>query len=92
MQDDLIKKFIDKLKAEKGDEEAGKYLAGMIKFGSTELYLAIVTALTDEDFAEIEKIPDDAVAKEEIIKLFKAKTGVTPEEFLVKVRDSLIST
>ncbi len=87
--DDLYLEFINKLKKDKTQEEAGEFLANLLKFGAAELYYAIMLYLTDEDAEDIEKIADDKKAQEEVKKRFKLRTGVTPEEFVGNLRDRI---
>lgn len=89
MQEDIFKKFIDKIKAEKSPEEADKFFTDLLKFSASELYFAIMSELTDEDLQAIEQIPDDKLAEEEINKRFKDRTQMTPEEFVSKLRDQI---
>lgn len=87
MSDDLYQEFINKLQKDKSEEEVGEFIANLLKFGSSELYIAMLTLLTPEDMDAINVIDDDVKADEEITKRFKAKTGKTPEEFLGELRD-----
>lgn len=88
-QDDLYKEFIEKLKKDKTKEEAGEFLANLLKFGAAELYYAIMLFLTDQDAEDIEKIDDEEKAKEEVKTRFKLRTGMTPEEFVRNLRDRI---
>ncbi|MCL4397878.1 hypothetical protein M1403_02510 [Patescibacteria group bacterium] len=87
MQDDIFQKFIDKVKADKNPEEAEKFFQDFLNFSAAELYVVIMSQMTEEDMQAIEKISDDALAEEEIKKRFKDHTQMTPEEFLIKLRD-----
>ncbi|PIR07734.1 hypothetical protein COV53_06710 [Candidatus Gottesmanbacteria bacterium CG11_big_fil_rev_8_21_14_0_20_37_11] len=87
--DDLYQAFIDKLKKEKSGEEAGKFLADLFKFSSANLYYTIMTNLWDEDIDAINKITDDKKADEELKIRFKMRTGVTPQEFVIQLRDKV---
>ncbi len=81
--------FLDKLIADRGEDEAVEFLTNMAKFGAAELYTAMITLLTDEDLAAIEKIEDDAKAQEEVERRFKLHTGLTPEEFVTELRNAV---
>ena len=85
----LYQEFIDKLQKDKSPQEAGKFIADLLKFSAVNIYYAIMTFLTDEDMEEIEKIPDDTQAMEEMKKRFALRTGYTPEEFVNGLRDEI---
>lgn len=89
MQEDIFKKFIDKIKAEKTPEEAEKFLMDLTKFSAAELYFAIMSELSEDDMQAVEQITDDALAQEEIKKRFQQKTQMAPEEFIAKLRDRI---
>lgn len=89
MQEDIFKKFIDRIKTEKTPEEAEKFFTDLLKFSAAELYFAIMSELSEEDIQAVEQITDDALAEEEIKKRFKDKTQMTPEEFIAKLRDRI---
>lgn len=86
---DLYREFIEKLKKNKTPEEAANFLAELMKLGSAQLHYTIMTILTDEDMEAINKIPNDQEAIEEMKRRFKIRTGVTPEEFVLHVRDEI---
>lgn len=87
--DNLFIEFIDKLKKDKTDEEVGEFLANLMKFGATELYLTMITQLKEEDFEALDKITEEEKALQEVKDRFKLRTGYTPEEFVVKLRDKI---
>ena len=86
---DIYQQFLDKLKKDKSPEDAGKFLANLLKFSAAEVYFALMTYLTDEDMECIEKIADEKKAEEEMISRFKLRTGVTPVEFVTHLRDEI---
>ncbi len=88
-QDDLYLGFIDKLKAEKSEEEVGQFIAAAMKFSAAQLYMALFYFLTDEDLTAIEQITDTKGQEEEIRKRFQDRTGVTIEGFVEKLRDTI---
>lgn len=88
-QEDLFAEFIKKLQKDKTPEEMGKFLADLLKFSSAQLYVAIMTFLTDKDCEEIEKLSSEKEIEEEIKKRFKLRTGLTSEEFIAKLRDQV---
>lgn len=88
-QDDLYLEFLEKLKKEKSPQDLEKYLADLFRFGAEELYMMMLIYLTDEDMQALEKIDDEKIAKEEINKRFKLRTGKTPAEFITEFRDTL---
>lgn len=87
--DDLYLEFINKVKKDKSDTEVTQYIEGLLKFGALELYTAMLTLLTEEDMQAIDTEPDDAKADILIKEKFKLRTGVTPEEFVDKLRDQI---
>ena len=87
--DDLFKEFIDKLQKDKTPEEAGKFIAALLKLQSAELYLTMLSQLTDEDLEVIDKIEDDSQAEKEIETRFKLHTSMTPVEFVNSLRDKI---
>lgn len=88
-QNDLYKEFIEKLKKEKQGKELADYIAGLLKLGASELYLAMTVYLTDEDMQLINDEPSDEKAMELIKERFKLRTQMTPEEFVSGLRDEI---
>ncbi len=86
--DDIYQEFIEKLKKDKTEQEAAKFVAGLLQIGSIELYTTMVYFLQDEDVKAINDEPDDEKAKVLIREKFKLRTGMTPEEFMTGLRDS----
>lgn len=82
--------FIEKIRKEKGEAEAGEFLANLVKFSASEIYFTILENLTEEDIKEIEAISDDKEAEEEMKKRFKLRTGFTPEEFAIRLREEIV--
>ena len=91
-QQDVFTQFIEKLKEEKSEEQITKLLAALYQFQAEALYEIMLEVLTDQDFQAIEKIEDDDEAEQEINRLFKERTQLTPQEFVVKLRDTLSQT
>lgn len=89
--DDVFDAFLDKLKKDKTPEEAAEFVANLMKFQAAELYLTMLSQLTDEDLDAVEKIPDDKEAEEEIKKRFQMRVGMSPLEFANKLRDKVAS-
>ena len=87
-QDNLVQKFLTKLKQDKTPQEMQKFLEDLAKFSATELYLLMMSVLTEKDLQQIEKIEDEKLAQEEAIYLFRLRTGITPNEFIIKLSDS----
>lgn len=87
MSDDLYQEFLAKLQKDKSQEEVGEFMINLLKFGSSELYISMLSLLTPEDMDAINMIDDDVAADEEITKRFKDRTGKSPEEFLGELRD-----
>lgn len=85
----IYKNFLDKLQRDKSPEDTSKFIANLLKFSSAEVYFAIMAFLTDEDMEAIEKIEDEKKAEEELTNRFKLRTGVTPTEFVTKLRDEI---
>jgi len=81
--------FINKIKKEKTEEEMAKFMADLLKFGAAEVYVAILSQLTEQDMEEIDKIQDEKKAGEEVIKRFQAKTSLTPQQFVEGLRDAI---
>lgn len=88
-QEDLYLEFLNKLKADKSEEEVGEFLAGVMKFGAAQLLTAIFYFLTVEDLEVIEKLKEQKEQEEKIRELFKLRTGVTTTEFMVQLRDTI---
>ena len=89
MDGNSINSFLEKLRREKSEEEVGNFLAGLMKFGAAELYYTMMSVMTEDDMTTIDQIADDEVASAEIIKRFKQRTGMTPEEFVKKLSVSV---
>jgi len=88
-QDDLYVEFLKKLKSEKSDTEIQTFIANLLNFGATELYTLMIMFLTEEDFAAVEAIKDDAEAEKETAARFKLRTSMSPEEFIIQLRDEV---
>lgn len=86
---DLYLEFLKKLKTDKSDEQLAEFMAGAMKFGAAQLMTAIFYFLTVEDMEEIGKSKDTMKQEEEIRARFKLRTGVTTEEFMTKLRDTI---
>lgn len=86
-QNSLIKQYLEKLKQNKTPEELAKYLDGLMKFQAAELYLTMADQLNDEDVAAIEAIENEDLAQQELKKRFTMRSGMTPEDFINKIRD-----
>ncbi len=88
---DKFKQFIDTLRSKgKSDDEIAKLLAGAQKFSAIELFAIVMMVLTDEEMTQVEAITDDAQARQKMIDLFQAKTGITLEELMNGIRDGVI--
>lgn len=88
-KDQVFNNFLEKLKKEKNEKEVGEFLAALLKFSAAELYVTITAMLTEEDMTAVEAIPDDIQAEEELINRFKLRTGMTPQEFVIQLRDKI---
>lgn len=83
----MFKKWLDKLKTEgRTDEEIGKMLAGVAKLSAAAVYMALMTALTEEDMKSVEAIESDGEAKKKMEKLFKLRTGMSVRELAEKAQ------
>jgi hypothetical protein len=85
----LYAEFLEKLKKDKSKQEFEKFIADLVKFGSTALYTTIQANLSEQDMEEIEKIDDEIQAQIEVEKRFMAKTGKTPTLFMEELRDEI---
>lgn len=88
-QDDLYLEFINKLKTEKSEEEVKTFLENLVNFGTAEIFFLTAMYLTKEDFDAVDAIKDDAQAEKEIALRFKLRTTMSPEEFIIKLRDEV---
>lgn len=84
--------FIEKLKAEKSEEEVGETLAALFEFQTEAIIEVIGYVLTEEDMQVIDKITDETQAENEILKRFQERAGMPLQDFVDKLRDSLAST
>lgn len=89
MDDGVFNQFLAKFKEGKTDSEVAAMLTEFVQFESAALYEAMVQILTEQDFAELEKIEDESKIEEAMIKRFSERAGITPQEFVNKLRDRL---
>ena len=80
-ESNLYKNFIEKLRKEKSREEFAKFIEGIVKLGTGEIYTNLLIFLTDEDLKEINDETSDEKADILIRDKFKLRTGKTPEDF-----------
>lgn len=88
MNSDMFKKWLEQLKKDgKSDREIGEMVAGVAKLSAAGVYMALMTALTEEDIQAVEKIEDDGEAKNKMEEFFKLRTRMTVEEFIAKAQE-----
>lgn len=80
-----------KLLENKNEEEKQEFLRQLLTGEAIALQTIILSILTQEDFQAIDKIIDDEEAEREIISRFKAKTTLTPNEFIRKLHHEIVT-
>lgn len=76
------KDFLLDFAKEATPEEVADFERQLSIFAAEELKATMLLLFTEADMQGIETIEDEALAQDEIKKLFKEKTKLTPEEFL----------
>ena len=80
-------KFIEALKARgRSDQEIGQLLAGAMKLTALDLYVAMMTNLTDADFEELDKLPDEEAVAKRAAEIFQERTGMTLDELAEEIQ------
>lgn len=85
----IFTNFINKLKEDKTDAEVEKFLTDLFTLSGTQLYLMILANLTEEDMTELDKITDEEQGRDEVLKRFQMRTGMTALEYVTKLRDAM---
>ncbi|OGG20423.1 hypothetical protein A3D03_01650 [Candidatus Gottesmanbacteria bacterium RIFCSPHIGHO2_02_FULL_40_13] len=88
-QDDLYLEFIKKVTDGKKPEEMQQILQELMNLSGANLMSAILEYLEIEDFEALDAISDEKLREAELDRRFKARTGVTLDEFLDRVKDSI---
>lgn len=88
-QDDLYLEFIKKITTGKKPEEMQQILQELMNFSGANLMSAILEYLEIEDFEALDVITDEKLREEELDRRFKARTGVTIDEFLDNVKNAI---
>ncbi len=88
-QDDLYLEFIKKVTDGKKPEDVQQILQELMNLSGANLMSAILEYLEIEDFEALDAIEDEKLREEELDRRFKMRTGVTMDEFLDKVKDTL---
>ena|SRR5258708_37673597 len=88
-QDQLFRQFVDKLRGEKSEEEVKRFLENLMNFSAAEVYFTIVANLTEQDLQEIEQIENETLAEQEVLNRFKSRTGVSPKEFVDRLKEEI---
>lgn len=87
--DQIFNDYLKKLREEKSEEEVEKFLLNLTQLSSAEVYAAMLSQLTEEDLTALDDITNEADAMEEINKRFQMRTGKTPKEFAIGLRDAI---
>lgn len=88
-QEDLYIEFLKKLKADKTETEMSDFLSGVLKLSAAHLHTALYYFLDEADFQALDAISDEKKMEDELVSRFRKKSGVTPGEFILKLRDTL---
>lgn len=82
-----FERFAQALKARgRTDQEIGQLLAGSMKLTALDLYVAVMTTLSDTDFAELDKLPTEKEIMQKAEELFTQKTGMTLDNLAEEIQ------
>lgn len=85
------KKFIEELKRRgRTDQEIAQLIAGTIKLSAMDLYVAMMTHLSDADLAELDKLPDEEAMMKRAEEIFVQKTGMNLDELADSLQQTML--
>lgn len=85
------KKFIEELKKRgRTDQEIAQLLAGTTKLTALDLYVAMMTTLSDEQFAELDKLSSEEDMEKRAEAMFQEKTGMTLDELADQLQSGML--
>ena len=85
------KKFVEELKKRgRTDQEIAQLIAGTIKLSAMDLYVAMMTHLSDADLAELDKLPDEEAMMKRAEEIFVQKTGMNLEELADSLQQTML--
>lgn len=85
------KKFVETLKTKgRTDEEISQLVAGSVRLTAMDLYVAMMTNLTDEDLAELDKLPTEKEIMKRAEELFIQRTGMTLDELADQAQTGML--
>lgn len=86
-----VKKFFEELKRRgRTDQEISQLIAGTIKLSAMDLYVAMMTHLSDADLAELDKLPDEEVMMKRAEEIFVQKTGMSLDELADSLQQTML--
>lgn len=91
MSDNVFQAWLEKL-IEQGfsEDQIAAILAHETQISAGALYQLISSSLTEEDIQEIEQAQNDQDSDKLVESLFKKRTGMTIEDALNQLRESLM--
>ena len=88
-QDDLYLEFLKKLQKEFSPADFQDFVEGLVRYGTAQMNTAFFVFLEEEDLKALDELKDEQKREEELIVRFKNRSGVTPDEFLENLRDTI---